>query len=332
MYNVNYTADNIKSYSHPYDAVIFTDGATEHISNPENVAEWIINQQRISIEGPVSPVNNAVYSVSNWAGTVSWRTSNHNIAEINSSGKLTVYQNGFITIYADCLSADHTSQVTLEKRVMIGMPDFTLSDISLNPSSKIRYLSFTPNDSEFDSFKDDLPVVYHWGINYNSVTRWTESTSNNYSLNTPNYSSSGVSFIVVYVYVTNGVSTSSTYSMTFPGTNSDLTPVPSIPPLVIVNSDAEIFQTSSDVIDDLGTKSINNQVVLILNDEVEISVDRHSDNSTILAKLLETDAFMTMISNMKPWGTEDIMLIKVDIYDEDDYLCTQLMKILYKDI
>ena len=41
---------------------------------------------------------------------------------------------------------------------------------------------------------------------------------------------------------------------------------------------------------------------------------------------------MTMISNMKPWGTDEIMMVKVDIYDENKYLCTQLMKILYKDI
>lgn len=332
MFDVNYTADNIKSYSHPYDAVIFTNGATEHISYPENVAEWIMNQQSILIEGPISPVNNDVYSVANLTGTILWRTSNRNIAEIDSSGKITVHKNGFITIYADCISTDHSSQVTLEKRVMIGMPNFTLSDISFNPSSKTKYLSFVPNDSEFDKFKEDLPVVYHWGINYNSTTRWTESTSNYYSLNTANYSSSGISFIVVYVYATNGISISDTYSIVFPGTNSDLDPVPSIPPFIMVNSDAEFFLPSSMVLESAVTKSSRDQIKLVLDDELEIIVDRDADSASIMQKLIEMDAFTGMISNMQPWGTDEIMLIKVDIYEENDYLCTQLMKILYKDI
>lgn len=332
IFDVNYTANNIKSYSHPYDAVIFTDGATEHISNPENVAEWLINQQRISIEGPISPVDNQTYSVSNWGGAVSWRTSNRNIAEIDSSGRLTVHKNGFVTIYADCTATDHSSQMTLEKRVMIGMPDFTLSDVSFNASSKIKYLAFLPNDSEFDSFKEELPVVYHWGICYNSATRWTESSSNHYSLNTSNYSSSGASLIIVYVYATNGVSTSDTYSMIFPGTNSDLEPVPSVPPVIVINSDAELTPTSSWTVSETPTKSVQNQVTLLLNDALEIVVDRYSDSIAVTKRLIETDAFVDMISNMKPWGTDDAMLIKCEIYEGNEYIGTQLIKILYKDI
>jgi len=58
----------------------------------------------------------------------------------------------------------------------------------------------------------------------------------------------------------------------------------------------------------------------------------YSDSIAVTKRLIETDAFVDMISNMKPWGTDDAMLIKCEIYEGNEYIGTQLIKILYKDI
>lgn len=147
----------IHSFTHSH--AIFTDDALG----------WITQRLSTSIVGPKVGYNGARYSLSKATGSVSWSTSDANIATINSSGILTVTGNGIVT-----LRANNAGQ-TYSQIIMVGMPRFILS-ASHEPGG------YEINAECIDSqYKDYLPnlngvLKYNWGVKFpNREIRWVDT-------------------------------------------------------------------------------------------------------------------------------------------------------------
>ena len=156
--------------------------STGHITfaNPEAI--WLLAQLKYAIDGPKLGKTGSQYQIINpGAGSITWGTSNPNMATINSSGILTVTGKGVLDITATINGA------TLTTRIAVGTPRFVLADVVRKPgfyTIKANCIDTEPGYAEFINSNNDL-LVYKWGVkNEDGPIEWFDSESSEVKLGT----------------------------------------------------------------------------------------------------------------------------------------------------
>lgn len=148
----------------PFDAYYLSSLATGHTSINGTIFAWIADCLGSEISGPSHVVGEAEYSVSGHTDSVSWSTSDENIATIDGSGKLTATGNGVVEIEAKSYAFGKLFRKT--KKVMVGFPDITIKTIF----TSLKGYNFIINGIDADTkqlmadLASDGILSYEWSI------------------------------------------------------------------------------------------------------------------------------------------------------------------------
>lgn len=140
-------------------------------SYDKDVQSWILSRLSTSIVGPINGYSNAQYTLSNASGTVSWKTSNPEIASISSNGILTVKGNGICFIEAS------NNGIKYSMPIVLGRPRYIIKG-TYRPGG--YFIKAECLDDEFKNLQDlvNNAFKFKWGIKYgNAPTEWIENTT-----------------------------------------------------------------------------------------------------------------------------------------------------------
>lgn len=307
---------------------------------------WIIalaEAPRILLSGPVAPVDGDVYAMRDCEYPVTWNTSDNNVASIDENGVLSVHSNGFIDIMA---TVDKGYRIqTYEKRVMVGFPDYTLSSFE-----GLAGYSVTSSTSavELLDFVELTNIKYHWGVLYSGTenTVWTEvrpsgsipplgggNMVESFNVDFAGHSNSRMALVTFYV--SNSAGESERYTTTI--INNDYVSdelLPVLPPIIIVNSEGEILDSSSGEVVNVQTKSVNSEYyyLQIESDGISIELEKYPSESDIISVLLADERFLETLNDVKPWGEEDLIIKTLSLYgSEDNFLWSVPLTIMYSE-
>lgn len=76
----------------PFDAFYITDGSTYHTSFEANMLDWLMEQMKVTIDGPNIAMNGSKYSIRNNTQNyaINWSSSDESVATIDNTGILTM--------------------------------------------------------------------------------------------------------------------------------------------------------------------------------------------------------------------------------------------------
>lgn len=154
----------------PFGENYYTHASSQsHTYFTRGALNWVIQRLSTSIVGPKVGYTGAQYSLSKTFGSVTWTSSDANIATINSNGILTAKGKGVITLTANNLGRAY-SQV-----IMVGMPRYILS-ASHEPGGYA--INAECIDAQYNDYLPKLNGVltYNWGVKYpDKEIRWVET-------------------------------------------------------------------------------------------------------------------------------------------------------------
>ena len=191
-------------------------------------------------------------------------------------------------------------------------------------------------------------VKYHWGILYSGTnnTIWTEvipeksipplgngEMVNNMSFDFSGHRDSMMAQVIFYVSSSAGESQRYTIQVVNEDYVSDgVVPVP--PPIIIVNSNGEVLDTSSGEIVNVQTKATNSESysLQIESDDIVVELNSYPSESAIIPALVSDERFQNLLYQIKPWGEEAVILKTLSLYGDDgDFLWSVPLTILYSD-
>lgn len=174
---INYNSNSFTSQppigATPFGENYFLQSATEHSQITEKAFKWVSSKLRTSIIGPNVGNDGIQYALSNPPGSITWGTSDPNVATIDQQGVLTVKGKGIISVIA-------TSQgIKYSKLILVGIPRFVLSASHEPGGYKVNATCIDPEYSNRLSELNDA-VTYRWGVKFtNKDIQWVESDSYN---------------------------------------------------------------------------------------------------------------------------------------------------------
>lgn len=313
----------------PYQAVIAESKASDHISEIENMYEWILEQMRIYISGPLSPKSGDRYVLENCSYPVRWSISDMSIAAIDPlSGEITLKKPGVVKVTATYQYEYGT--VSRSKTVMVGLPDFYIST-SEDGMVAIATAKCRTNGSMFKMLVDAGLVEYEWGTKtWGNPIEWTVQKDSVFALGVPErmYRTT----IYMRVKTASGL-TSPVYSYTYDASN----PFTLNPKFIVSNAEGELYLTTNYTIASAEgwPLSLNVQLSkyyelagiepggvpgkIIVNGEREHWWDEYPGGQSmdvgINFYLFDEDEFDGYRRQMKPWGDTEMMVFKVLVQD-----------------
>lgn len=110
----------------PFDAFYITDGSTYHTSFEPTMLEWIMEQMKVTVDGPEVAMDGSMYMIRNNTKNyaIVWSTSDESVATIDDTGRLSMKKHGVITVIASCVINNITTR--FYKEIMVGFPPFVL--------------------------------------------------------------------------------------------------------------------------------------------------------------------------------------------------------------
>ena len=312
----------------PYQAVFAGSEASSHISEIVNMYEWIMEQMKIYISGPLSPKSGDRYVLENCSYPVRWSISDMSIAVIDPlSGEITLKKPGVVKVTATYQYEYGT--VSRSKTVMVGLPDFYIST-SKDGMVSIATAKCRTNGSMFKMLVDAGLVEYEWGIKKGeNPIEWTVKTDSVFVLGAPET----LQPKTVYMRVrTSAGITSQIYSTTY----YSIYPFRFWPQFIVSNASKELY-----VRDNVAgysieywplslnvrlskyydMENINPDIPgkIIVNGEKEHWWDEYlggqSMDAGINFYLFDEDEFEGYKQQMKPWGDTGMMIFKVLVQD-----------------
>lgn len=141
----------------------------EHAIISDDAEKWIKSRLSTSIVGPVNGYTNAKYTLSNTFGPIDWKTSNSEIATINSNGILTIKGKGICYI-----EAYHNGN-KYSMAIAVGKPRFIIQG-TYKPGG--YYIKTECIDEEFKKLQELVSDAFKfkWGIKYgNNSIEWLKN-------------------------------------------------------------------------------------------------------------------------------------------------------------
>ena len=295
--------------------------SNQHISRIEKMFEWSLIPPLDSIIGPKMPITGDNYDVYPNKNGIQWSTSDATIATIDNNGIIDIRGTGYLTITAEYTHNGHFYSVS--KRVMVGLPDYTLSTYK----SFIDYSVIVQANPILDENEDfELPedIIYQWGTMSNGVINWTPM--NSYKATTM----TNVYFRAVYRdYV------SDVYSvLVIPPGRPVIFPTQLSLPVLNVTDKGQIIDTS--IQEELATLKSETETDTTIEYTFEIDgykfhFTNYPTSRTLLQEILKIEYFKNRIKQIKPWGTEECLILKVKYSTSYDTKGETLLKFIFNE-
>lgn len=141
----------------------------EHAIISNDAEKWIKSRLSTSIVGPVNGYTNAKYTLSNTFGPIDWKTSNSEIATINSNGMLTTKGKGICYIEA------YHNGIKYSMPIAVGKPRYIIQG-TYKPGG--YYVKTECIDEEFKNIQNlvNNAFKFKWGIKYgNNSIEWLKN-------------------------------------------------------------------------------------------------------------------------------------------------------------
>lgn len=163
----------------PFDAYSLTNTVQSHIHIDYNIYNWLKDQLSAYIIGADNAETGNTYTISGYNGTVTWSTSNSNIATIDNSGRLTAHENGIVTIIAQSYNNGQLFRKT--KDVLVGFPDIVIKSTYKVGEGYIFTAESTNSDATvlLNQLVSEGSFHYEWNLIDSSGDMTTQTSSNN---------------------------------------------------------------------------------------------------------------------------------------------------------
>lgn len=140
----------------PFEAFYITEGSTYHTSFEPTMLEWMMEQMKVTIDGPNVAIDGSKYVIRNNTRnyTTTWSSSDESVATIDNTGTLVMKKYGVITITASCVINNVTTKIP--KKIMVGFPPFVL-DWYMDNVYMIRAKCIDPKAEPFLKY-----IQYEW--------------------------------------------------------------------------------------------------------------------------------------------------------------------------
>ena len=321
----------------PFDDVYITSYSTSHqMSLSSDMCNWIEDNLVASLNGPICAVSGSAYEMHNVSEPIVWSTSDTDIATISSTGVLNVKSAGYVTVYADVNYGSHTSN--FEKRVMTGLPTFTLTadrkleNVSYNVTARCPM-------GELSDFWSATGFKYQWGVKEGTGSIvWSNPSSTGLFFNNRDDTiniiypvDASTSSKMVYFKISNDVY-SATYSISCP-----MLPIASpIDPPIIIMSDGTLQLPGNEVSIEVKSSDVNTyRYIFKVADIAEMTFDYVPSQEVFIKELLKISDFKKILYDMKPWGEGTLKLIDVQMSIINDTGETvnsgQVLKLIYQE-
>lgn len=156
---------------------------TEHIAMSPDICAWLTQQLKTKIEGPRGAEIGTQYSLSEFFGSVYWRTSDPSIAQVNSQTgviEAATSKCGFVELSATYqIGSKH---YTIGKDIMVGMPDMYLSSKYTTSGYEVSAFCAAVGEILFR----ERELFYEWGIKTDDQPiQWTLSSESSFCIGIP---------------------------------------------------------------------------------------------------------------------------------------------------
>ena len=300
----------------PFDAYYITNNSIYHAASDVDTCtlRYLCD---LSISGPAVVDNGSQFSISGANVSASWGTTAPSYVTISSTGCLSNIGVEAFTVTATIPAGGGNGKVVLKKDVLApapaftGFPTFTLSASGSAPSGDYPYyydiqMSYTGSIDPRISNQ----FVYHWGTKATNYSSYTWTTSQNPYFFYTRYNDNTPKQVLCYVSY-QGYQTSS-QSVTCQD-----------PPLsIIVDSSGNLYSPDD----------ADNPIAKVKSDAGETYVcecngqtfyfDHKPSAGDLCRELLRDEDFVQKLKTMKPWGSEDSLIL-------DYSLSTPSGKVLY---
>lgn len=157
----------------PFDAFYITDGSTYHISFEPTMLDWMMEQMKVTVEGPEIATDGSKYTIRNNTKNyaVTWSSSDESVATVDNTGTISMKKYGIITITASCIIDNVITK--FHKEIMVGFPPFVL-EWYVNYAYRAKARCIDPKAEPF--LKN---IQYEWQVKSNSghtfVEKWIQT-------------------------------------------------------------------------------------------------------------------------------------------------------------
>lgn len=157
----------------PFDAFYITDGSTYHTSFEPTMLDWMLEQMKVTVDGPEVATDGSRYTIRNntMNYNITWNTSDESVATVDNTGTLSMKKYGVITITASCVINNVTTK--FHKKIMVGFPPFVL-EWRMEVSAYM--VSARCIDSKAETFLKN--IQYEWKLkrdSESSTSDWSQT-------------------------------------------------------------------------------------------------------------------------------------------------------------
>lgn len=322
----------------PFNGYHLPDSSLHHVQNPsEDAYLWADRMQDLSFENPSSsPETGYIFRIHDShpeKGTnynVVWSTSDSSKATVSSTGILHVESGGSVTIYADIqYLGGHmivSKSVYLPLSSFPGFPSYSLSVDDGIPNLNGVVENYIVTATALSSLPDSITrkMTYWWGIKRNTTDQITWISQN--GIFGPNPSKTffipeSANCRMVFFYVTYGPHISTTYSVCC--WLSEF--------ILLMNPDGYLFVPGNNNPVVQVKSNIDNEVTTIVYEQDHFVFQHFPSASEICLELMKNESFIELLKTLKPWGSQEMLLIPYWICLEKEDPKKEYICIIYKE-
>lgn len=319
IFSYNHLQDPAILNALPFDGLHYNPADSSLAIHPKIIPDmfgWMLTRPKdYKIVGPSMPVNGSVFfidPVPEYA-TINWSTSDSSIATIEN-GRITIKGNGYMNIHATIINDGNIYHDEL--RVLIGLPEYTLSTINSLIDKKVIVVA--------SPIADTLgQVVFPNGITY----EWYSPNVLGYETWVPAISASVSQGKVGYVYFRARYQNmvSPTYSIFVVGFPIEVPDQPGI--ILSVNDDGIIIDTGTN--EELTQVKSSGGIHTFRYYDQAATFDTYPNAKDLVSAFIANQKFLEQLKTLKPWGVENSVVIELEYSNSSDEAQIFLLKFFH---